>query len=79
MRWEGDGIISEGLDREAAQEVLEKKLLSRLNKVLMAEGYILLYAYDPGRMKDPAGLVAITVERYVPKDSEEKRLGAVSG
>lgn len=38
MRWDGDKIISEGLDKVAAQEVLEKGLLTRLNRVLTPEG-----------------------------------------
>ena len=78
MRWEGDTIISEGLDKEAAEEARKKGLLSRVNRVLMPEGYILFYAYDPKRLGDPEGLLALSLERYKAKDAGEKKL-AVAG
>jgi len=65
MHWNGEQMISDGLDKEAAQEVREKGLLTRLNRVLMPEGYILFYAYDAERVGDPQGLQALSLERYV--------------
>ena len=71
MRWDGDKIISEGLDKAAAQEVREKGLLTRLNRVLTPEGYVLFYAYDPKRVGDPEALVGLSIERYRPKEGEK--------
>jgi hypothetical protein len=78
MRWDGDKIISEGLDKQAAQEVREKGLVSRVNRVLMPEGYVLFFTYDPKRLGEADGLLALSLERYVPKDKGEKKL-AVTG
>ena len=71
MRWEGDTVISEGLDKQAAQEVREKGLLSRVNRVLTPEGYVLFYIYDPKRVGDPDALVGLSIERYRPKEGEK--------
>ena len=71
MRWEGDTIISEGLDKQAAQEVREKGLLSRLNRVLTPEGYVLFYTYDPKRVGDADALLGLSIERYRPKEGEK--------
>ena len=77
MRWEGDTIISEGMDKAAAQEIREKGLLSRLNRVLIPEGYILFYTYDPKKIGDAEALIGLSIERYVPKDEGEKQLAVI--
>ena len=71
MLWEGDKIISEGLDKKAAQEVREKGLLSRMNRVLMPEGYVLFYTYDPKHVGEPDALLGLSLERYKPKEGEK--------
>ena len=71
MRWDGDKIISEGLDKAAAQEVREKGLLTRLNRVLTPEGYVLFYTYDPERVGEPEALLGVSIERYKPKEGEK--------
>jgi len=75
MHWDGDRIISDGMDVAAAEEVRQKKLLSRVNRVLMPEGYILLYTYDPERVGQPNALQGVTLERFVPKDPSEQVMG----
>jgi len=71
MHWDGDKIISDGLDKKAAQEVREKGLLTRLNRVLTPEGYVLFYTYDPERVGEPDALVGLSIERYKPKEGEK--------
>ena len=71
MHWDGDQLISDGLDKAAAQEVREKGLLTRLNRVLTPEGYVLFYTYDPERVGEPEGLAGLSIERYRPKEGEK--------
>jgi hypothetical protein len=78
MHWEGDTIISDGMDKAAAEEIRQKKVLSRVNRVLMAEGYILLYTYDPEKVGRADALRGVTLERFVPKD-ETQQLPGVGG
>lgn len=72
MHWKGEKIISDGLDKQAAQEAREKGLLSRLNRVLMPEGFILLYTYDPEKVGDPEGLRELSLERYIPQEGQRQ-------
>lgn len=70
MHWEGEQMISDGLDKQAAEDVRQKGLLTRLNKVLMPEGFVLFYTYDPEKVGQPEGLRELSIERYMPQQGE---------
>lgn len=70
--WQGDQLVSDGLDQQAAQEIREKGLLTRVNRVLIPQGYIVLYTYDPKAVGQPDALRGVTLERFAPKDEAQK-------
>lgn len=71
MHWNGEQMMSDGLDKGAAQEVREKGLLTRINRVLMPERYILFYTYEDKSVGEPEALLGLSIERYRPKEGEK--------
>ena len=67
--WKGDQLVSDGLNKEAAEEIRKKGLLARLNRVLVPEGYVFLYTYDPDKVGQPEALAGVSLERFVPKET----------